>query len=102
MEKRAVYPINVAKTVRRVNEYIRFVKKHIRIGTTIKIRLERTSKGECSSLKLVDVQGQHFVFKSQTGWTQCYTMMQLCFDLANGNIEIIKEDTENVKISDNR
>lgn len=102
MEKRAVYPINIAKAVNRVNEYARFVKKHVRIGTAIKIRPERASKGEYSTLRLVDVQGQHFIFKSQTGWAQCYTMKQLCFDLANRNIEIIKEDTKNAKISDNR
>lgn len=96
-KKMSVHPIDTDATIRRVNEKIRYVKQNILIGTPIKMKVLGGSKTDYRILKLDRIEGKHYIFVSQHGWIEAYTMNQLCFEVANGNIKIIKEDNKNDK-----
>ena len=92
-----VYNVNTDESIRRLNEKIRYVKENIFIGTLIKMKILGGAKAECRILKLQRVEGKHYIFVSEHGWVEAYTMNQLCFEISNGNIKIVKEDKKNDK-----
>lgn len=96
-KKMSVHAINVDATIRRINEKIRYVKENVFIGTPIKMKVLGGAKTEYRILKLERIEGKHYIFVSQHGWVEAYTLKQLCFDVSNGNIKIIKEDKSNDK-----
>ena len=96
-KKMSVHSIDTDITIRRVNEKIRYVKQNIFIGTPIKMKIFGGAKTDYRILKLQRIEGKHYIFASEHGWLEAYTMNQLCFEVANGNIIIIKEDKSNDK-----
>lgn len=96
-KKMSVHTINTDVTIQRVNEKIRYVKENIRVGSLIRIKVFGGAKTDYRLLKLARTEGKHFIFVSEHGWVEAYTMNQLCFEVANGNIKIIKEDKNNGK-----
>ena len=96
-KKMSVHAINVDATIRRINEKIRYVKENVFIGTPIKMKVLGGAKTEYRILKLERIEGKHYIFISQHGWVEAYTMNQLCFEISNGNIIVIKEDKSNGK-----
>lgn len=92
-----VYNVNTDESIRRLNEKIRYVKENIFIGTLIKMKILGGAKAEYRILKLQRVEGKHYIFISEHGWVEAYTMNQLCFEISNGNIKIVKEDKNNDK-----
>ena len=96
-KKMYVHLIDTDKTIRKINQYVRFVKENIFIGTPIMLKVDGGAKFEYRILKLKCIEGKHYIFQSQHGWLQSYTLTQLCFDVANGNIKIVKEDNKDDK-----
>lgn len=96
-KKMSVHAVNVEATLKRLNENIRYVKENVFIGTPIKMKVLGGAKTEYRILKLQRIEGKHYIFVSQHGWVEAYTMNQLCFEIANGSIKVIKEDKINDK-----
>lgn len=93
----SVHIVDTDATIRRLNERIRYVKQNIFIGTPIKMKILGGAKNEFRILKLHRIEGKHYIFISEHGWVEAYTMNQLCFEIANGNIIVVKEDKNNDK-----
>lgn len=96
-KKMSVHTVNIEVSTKRLNEKIRCVKENIFIGTPIKMKVLGGAKKEYRILKLQRIEGKHYIFISDHGWVESYTMNQLCFEVANGNIKIIKEDKNDDK-----
>lgn len=93
----SVHVVDTDATLRRINERIKYVKQNIFIGTPIKMKVLGGSKTDYRILKLQRIEGKHYIFVSEHGWVEAYTMNQLCFEIANGNIKIVKGDNKNDK-----
>lgn len=77
-----------------------YIKTNIKIGSKIKSRIERGTKNEYYELTLDRIEGKHFLFKNERGWIQAFTLPQLCYNIENRLIKIVKEskeENENVK-----
>lgn len=96
-KKMSVHLVDTDATIRRINEKVKYVKENVFIGTPIKIKVLGGAKTEYRILKLQRIEGKHYIFVSEHGWVEAYTLKQLCFDVSNGNIKIIKEDKSNDK-----
>lgn len=92
-----IHPLDTSLAARKMNEKIRFVKENIMIGSYIRIRPLGASKGEYTFLKLDRIEGKHYIFINKHGWAQAYTMAQLCFDISDGKIKLVKGETKNGK-----
>lgn len=82
--------VNLA--IQRMNNKIRYVKQNVFIGTPIRMKIPGGCKTEFRVLKLKKIEGIHYIFESEHGWLESYTMYQLCTEVANGHIKIIRED----------
>ena len=91
-KKMSVHTIDTVASMKKLKEKIRYVEKNIHIGTSIKIKVFGGAKKDYRILKLERIEGVHYIFVSKHGWIEAYTMNQLCFEVSNGNIKIIKED----------
>lgn len=87
--------VDVNASIRRYRKHIQYVYDNVKIGTAIKAKVDRGNKGECFILKLDRVEGQHYIFKHKFGWVQTYTLPQLCLDIEDGYVKILKEEKEN-------
>ena len=96
-KKMSVHPIDTNATIRRLNERIRYVKENVFVGTPVKVKVFGGAKTEYRILKLQRIEGKHYIFISEHGWVEAYTMNQLCFEISNGSIKIIKEDKSDGK-----
>ena len=96
-KKMSVHPVNIEASAKKLNDKIRYVKENIFIGTPIKMKVLGGAKREFRILKLQRIEGKHYIFISNHGWAESYTMNQLCFEVANGNIKIVKEDKNDDK-----
>ena len=92
-----IHPLDTSLAARKINEKIRFVKENIMIGSYIRIRPLGAPKGEYTFLKLDRIEGKHYIFINKHGWSQAYTMAQLCFDISDGKIKLVKGETNNGK-----
>lgn len=96
-KKMSVHAINIDASKERLLEKIRYVKENISIGTPIRMKILGGTRTEYRILKLQRIEGKHYIFISDHGWVESYTMNQLCFEVANGNIKIVKEDKNDDK-----
>lgn len=96
-KKMSVHAVNVEAALKRLNEKIRYVKENVFIGSKIRVKVFGGAKTEYRTLTLERTEGMHYIFVSEHGWVEAYTMNQLCFEISNGNIKIIKGDKKNDK-----
>lgn len=96
-KKMSVHAVNVEAAIKRLNEKIRYVKENIFIGSKIRVKVFGGAKTEYRTLTLERTEGMHYIFVSEHGWIEAYTMNQLCFEISNGNIKIVKGDKKDVK-----
>ena len=92
-----IHPIDTNAAIRKVNDKIKFVKENITIGSYIRIKHIGAPKGEFTLLRLDRIEGKHYIFVNKYGWIQAYTMAQLCFDVSDGKIKLVKGETNNGK-----
>lgn len=96
-KKMSVHTVDTEASIKKLNEKIRYVKENIFIGSKIKIKVFGGAKTDYRVLTLDRTEGRHYIFVSEYGWIEAYTMNQLCFEIENGNVKIIKEDKNNGK-----
>ena len=96
-KKMSVHTVDTEASIRKLNEKIRYVKENIFMGSKIKVKVFGGAKTDYRILTLDRIEGMHYIFVSEFGWVEAYTMSQLCFEVENRTIKIIKEDKNNGK-----